>query len=246
MPDRVVDLAAQHATPGHLAVRDWLLVALAFSTGIYEGISFLTFGKVFSAAQTGNIVLIGIGARTHPPAGPNEVTVAIALASWFAGAALAMPILKTFYGDREMGGHNVFPVWPRRVSIVLAIALILEAGFLAVWVTAASPVTLAYPLMAMSAFAMGLQMNAIRALQVPGVSTTAFTATYIAFASGIATWSLTEHAVRRLGGSIVAIVAGAFLGDWMLSHAHAYAPVVPVIVTAAVIAVAAVALKPAP
>src|ERR1700761_4591307 len=80
MPDRVVDLAAQHATPGLLAVRDWLLVALAFATGIYEEISFLTFGKVFSAAQTGNLVLIGIGARTHPPAGPNEVTAAIALA----------------------------------------------------------------------------------------------------------------------------------------------------------------------
>lgn len=67
MPDRVVDLAAQHATPALLAVRDWLLVALAFATGIYEGICFLAFGKVFSAAQTGNIVLLGIGALTHPP-----------------------------------------------------------------------------------------------------------------------------------------------------------------------------------
>jgi uncharacterized membrane protein YoaK (UPF0700 family) len=173
MPDRVVDLAAQHATPALLAVRDWLLVALAFATGIYEGISFLTFGKVFSAAQTGNIVLLGIGARTHEPAGPNEATVAIALAAWFVGAALAMPILKRFEGDRETEGHNVFQVWPRRMSIVLVIALILQAGFLVVWVTAASPATLAYPLMAMSAFAMGLQMNAIRALHVPGISVTA-------------------------------------------------------------------------
>ena len=141
MPDRVVDLAAQHATPALLTVRDWLLVALAFATGIYEGISFLTFGKVFSAAQTGNIVLLGIGARTHEPAGPNEVTVAVALAAWFAGAALAMPILKTFQGDREIEDRNVFQVWPRRVSIVLVIGLILQAGFLAVWVTAAAPAT---------------------------------------------------------------------------------------------------------
>ena len=244
MPDRVVDLAAQHATPALLAVRDWLLVALAFATGIYEGICFLTFGKVFSAAQTGNIVLIGIGARTHPPAGPNEVTVAIALASWFAGAALAMPILKTFYGDRVMGDHNVFPVWPRRVSIVLAIALILQAGFLALWATAASPATLAYPLMAMSAFAMGLQMNAIRALHVPGISITAMTATFADLASGIGKWSLTPPAVRRLAGTPVAIVAGAFFGDWMLGHAHRYAPVVPMIVMAVVISVASVALKP--
>ncbi len=244
MPDRVVDLAAQHATPALLAVRDWLLVALAFATGIYEGISFLTFGKVFSAAQTGNIVLLGIGARTHEPVGPNEVTVAIALAAWFAGAALAMPILKTFEGDRETEDHNVFQVWPRRVSIVLVIALILQAGFLAVWVTAASPATLAYPLMAMSAFAMGLQMNAIRALHVPGISVTALTATFADLAGGVGKWSLTAPAVRRLVGTPVAIVAGAFLGDWMLGQAHRYAPVVPMIVIAVVISVASVALKP--
>jgi uncharacterized membrane protein YoaK (UPF0700 family) len=243
-PDRVVDLAAQHATPALLAVRDWLLVALAFATGIYEGICFLTFGKVFSAAQTGNIVLIGIGARTHPPAGPNEVTVAIALASWFVGAALAMPILKTFYGDREMGDHHVFRVWPRRVSIVLAIALILEVGFLALWATAASPATLAYPLMAMSAFAMGLQMNAIRALHVPGISVTALTATFADLAGGVGKWSLPAPAVRRLAGTPVAIVAGAFVGDVMLGHAHRYAPVVPMIVMAVVIVIASVALKP--
>jgi uncharacterized membrane protein YoaK (UPF0700 family) len=244
MPDRVVDLAAAHATPALLAVRDWLLVALSFSTGIYEGICFLTFGKVFSAAQTGNIVLLGIGARTRPPHGPNEATVAIALAAFFAGAALAVPILKTFEGDRPTEDHNVFQVWPRRVSIVLAIALILQAGFLAVWATAASPATLAFPLIALSAFAMGLQINAIRALHVPGISVTAFTATFADLAAGVAKESLTVPAFRRLAGTPVAIVAGALLGDWMLGHIHRYAPAVPLFVIAVVILVASVALKP--
>ena len=36
MHNRVVDRAAAHATSAELAVRDWLLVALSFSTGIYE------------------------------------------------------------------------------------------------------------------------------------------------------------------------------------------------------------------
>ena len=244
MPDRVVDLAAQHATPTLLAVRDWLLVALSFSTGIYEGICFLTFGKVFSAAQTGNLVLLGIGLRTPEPAGPNAVTVVIAVAAFASGAMLAIPILKTFDGDLGTGDNKVFQVWPRRVSIALAIALILQAGFLAVWATTASPATLAYPLMALSAFAMGLQMNAIRSLHVPGISVTAFTATFADLASGIAKWSLTEPAVRRLAGTVVAMPAGALLGDWMLSQMHRYAPVVPMIVIAVVISVASVALKP--
>jgi hypothetical protein len=39
---------------------------------------------------------------------------------------------------------------------------------------------------------------------------------------------------------------GAFLADWMLSHAHTYTPVLPAFVTASVIAIASVALKQRP
>jgi uncharacterized membrane protein YoaK (UPF0700 family) len=247
MPDRVVDRAAAHATPAELATRDWLLTGLSFATGVYEAICFLTFGKVFTAAQTGNLVLFGIGvAGTRQPAGPNPVTVVISLAAFAAGAALATPVLKTFDGDKETEDNKVFHAWPRRVSIALAIALILQAGFLAVWITAASPASLAYILMALSALALGLQANAIRDLHVPGISTTAFTATFIDLFSGLATWSLTAHSARRLAATMVSMAAGAFLGDWMLGHAHRYAPVVPVAVTAVVIAIAWVALKPRP
>jgi uncharacterized membrane protein YoaK (UPF0700 family) len=244
MHDRVMDRAAPHATPADLTVRDWLLVALSFSTGIYEAICFLTFGKVFTAAQTGNLILLGIGvAGTRDPAGPNAVTVVISLAAFAVGAALAMPILTAFDGDQEIDDNDVSQVWPRRVSIALAIALVPQVGFLAVWITAASPATLAYPLIGLSAFAMGLQMNAIRSLHVPGISTTAFTAGYIELASGLTTWSLTAHSARRLTACVVSLAAGAFLGDWMLGHAHPYAPVVPVSVVAAVIAITWVALK---
>jgi uncharacterized membrane protein YoaK (UPF0700 family) len=245
MNDRVVDRAAAHATPAELAVRDWLLVGLSLATGIYEAICFLTFGKVFTAAMTGNLVLLGIGvAGTRQPAGPNPVTVVIALAGFAVGAALAIPILKAFNGDKETEDKNIFQAWPRRVSVALAIALILQVGFLVVWVTAASPASLAYTLMALGSLAMGLQMNAIRDLHVPGISTTAFTATFIDLASGLVTWSLTAHSARRLTATMVAMAAGACLGDLMLSHAHRYAPVVPVAVTAVVIAIAWAALKP--
>jgi len=245
MNDRVVDRAAVHATPAELAVRDWLLVGLSLATGMYEAICFLTFGKVFTAAQTGNLVLLGIGvAGTHQPAGPNAVTVIISLAAFAVGAALAVPILKAFNGDQETEDDQVFQAWPRRVSIALVIALVLQAGFVAVWVTAARPASLAYILMALSALALGLQANAIRSLHVPSISTTAFTATYIDLASGLVTWSLTAHSARRLTASVVAMAAGAFVGDLMLGHAHRSAPVVPAVVTAVVIAIAWVVLKP--
>jgi Protein of unknown function (DUF1275) len=93
--DTVAGRAAANASPVHLAVRDWLLVALSFSSGSYEAICFLSFGKVFSAFQTGNILFLGIAAAgTRPPAGPNPVSVITSLAAFAAGAAAAMPILK--------------------------------------------------------------------------------------------------------------------------------------------------------
>jgi uncharacterized membrane protein YoaK (UPF0700 family) len=245
MHDRVVDRAAAHAPAALLAVRDWLLVALSFSTGIYEAICFLSLGKVFTAFQTGDIVFLGLGvAGTRPPAGANPVTAIISLAAFAAGAALAMPILKAFDGNQEIRDSEVRLPWPRRVSITLGIALVVQAGFLAAWMTTSSPIHLAYILVALSAFAMGLQMNAIRALHVPGISTTAFTATFISLASGIATRSLRAASAWRLTATMVSMAAGAFLGDWMLGHAHPYAPVVPLIVIAAVISVASLALTP--
>src|SRR5260370_4385374 len=101
--NRLLDRSAAHAAPGQLAVRDWLLVALSFSTGIYEAISFLTFGKVFTAFQTGNIVLLGVGiAGTGPPAGPNAVTAVVSLAAFAAGAVVAMRILPRVDGNEAV------------------------------------------------------------------------------------------------------------------------------------------------
>ena len=246
MHDRVVDRAAPHATPALLAVRDRLLVTLAFASGIYEAICFLSFGKVFTAFQTGNIVFLGVGAAgTRPPAGPNPIAVIVSLAAFAAGAVVAVLILKAFNGDEEVADRDIFEVWPRRVSITLGLALIVQVGFLAVWVAVAAPRSGAVIdiLVGMSGFAMGMQMNAIRSLHVPGISTTAVTATFISLVSGAATRSLEAHEARRLLGVLVFMAFGAFVGDWMLGHAHTYAPVLPVLVIAVVIAIASVALN---
>jgi hypothetical protein len=39
------------------------------------------------------------------------------------------------------------------------------------------------------------------------------------------------------------MAVGAMVGDWLLSHAHTFAPVLPALVMALVIAIASVALK---
>jgi hypothetical protein len=47
-------------------------------------------------------------------------------------------------------------------------------------------------------------------------------------------------------GVLVSMVVGAFVGDWMIGHAHPYAPLVPVVVIAFVSIVGWVALKQEP
>jgi uncharacterized membrane protein YoaK (UPF0700 family) len=238
MQDRVADRDAGHATPAELAVRDWLLAGLSFSAGMYEAICFLALGKVFAGFQTGNFVFLGFGvAGTRPPAGPDPVTVVISLGAFAAGAALAMPVLKASRPGPDAQPAAV-PAWPRPVSAALAIALLPEAAFFAVWVAAAAPARLPYLLIALAALPMGLQANAVRSLHVPGISTTAFTATYVGLVSGLATWSLAAPTARRLTANIASVAAGGFLGDWMLRHAHPYAPLIPAAVTAAVITIA--------
>jgi uncharacterized membrane protein YoaK (UPF0700 family) len=243
MRDRVVDKAAEYTTPARIAVRDWLLVALSLSTGIYEAIAFLSFGKVFTAFQTGNLVFLGVGlAGTRPPAGPNPVSVIISLAAFAVGAALAMRLLRASGAETDVEGAHF--VWPRRVSLTLALALILQVVFLAVWLASAASTGRTYFLLAVSAVAMGMQMNAVRSLHVPGTSTTAFTATFISLVNGTATWSLGRPAARRLLGGTAAMAVGAYIGDVMLSHAHGYAPLVPVLIIAVVVTVATIVLSP--
>jgi uncharacterized membrane protein YoaK (UPF0700 family) len=245
--NRRVNRSAAHATPALLAVRDWLLVVLAFSSGTYEAICYLSFGKVFTAFQTGNIVFLGIvAAGTHPPFGPDPDSVVISLVAFAAGAVLAVRILKAFNGDEEVDDDDVFQVWPRRVSLALSVALVVQVGFVAVWMAASPSSEVSNILLGLNAFAMGLQMNAVRSLHVPGISTTAATATLISWVSGPATWSHKAPAARRLTGVLVSMAVGAFIGGWMLGHAHTYAPILPALVIALVIAIASVALKQEP
>ncbi len=149
MHDRVADRAAPNATPGDLAVRDWLLVALSFATGSYEAICFLTFRKVFTC-------------RRHPA------------------------------GRRPEPGHGGH--LSRRIR---------------------------------------------RRCRAGDADPEGIRRRHIELASGLATRSLTAPSTRRLTATMISLAVGAFLGDWMLGHAHSYAPAVPAFVTVAVIAIAA-------
>ena len=244
MQNRVGDLRVANAPPELVVLRDWLLVALTFSTGILEAICYLSFGKVFCSFQSGNLLFLGlIAAGTRPPQGPDPSTVLISLAAFAVGAALAMPILRSFDGDTELDDSRVPHLWPRSVTMAMGLSFIVQVTFLAVWMAYSPPSRAALALVGLNAFAMGVQMNAVRLLHVPGVSTTAVTATFISSVSAIATRSLNASAARRLAGVVVVMAVGALVGDLTLRDVRSEAPVLPVVVDALVLGIATVAMN---
>ncbi len=217
------------------SVRDVLLVGLTFSSGAVDAISFLALGKVFTAFMTGNLVFLGLGLAGGEVA--DVLRVAVSLAAFAAGVAVAARILRASRGSR---------IWPGRVSIALGLAVLAEAGFLAGWVvTSGRPSTGAGDLLvALIAFAMGTQSGAVMSLDVMGVFTTAATASLMFLMSDVAAWADSALQRRRLAAVIGALVAGAASGALLILHARSYAPILPLVAAGLVIATASVALRP--
>jgi uncharacterized membrane protein YoaK (UPF0700 family) len=211
-------------------IRDLLLVALTFSSGAIDAISFLALGKVFTAFMTGNVVFLGLGAAGA--GGPDVVRVLIALAA-FAGGVFA--------ATRIAGSSKGSGVWPRRVSAALGLVMVLQAGFLVLWMaTSGRPGSgSGDALAALIALAMGLQSGAVMALAVQGVFTTAATATVMFLMRDVAAGPGSAGAERvRLAAVLGALFGGATAGGLLLVHAHAYAPALPLVMTTLVIATA--------
>jgi uncharacterized membrane protein YoaK (UPF0700 family) len=236
--ERVTGLDVHTGQPAWHSVRDLLFVVLAFSSGAVDAISFLAFGKVFTAFQTGNLVFLGL--LPGGGAGPDLLRVAVSLLAFAAGIVVSARIVKP---AQDRG----FQVWPRRVVVSLSVVAVAQACFLVGWIASSAHPSNAVGnvLVAFSAFSMGVQLDSIRSLRVPEVSTTAATATLAGLMNDIAKGtqgSAKGRAVRPL--ILLALSAGAGVGTLLLVHARTFAPVLPLIATVLVIAIASAALKP--
>jgi uncharacterized membrane protein YoaK (UPF0700 family) len=205
-------------------LRDLLLIGLTVASGAVDAISFLGLGKVFTAFMTGNVVFLGIGAAGA--GGPEVVRVIAALIPFGAGVFVATRIVRP---TRASG------VWPRGVTVTLSVAMIAQAGFLAIWAAVGGhPATgTASVLLGISALAMGMQSGAVLSLGVRGIFTTAATATMIFLTSD---WPESAAERRRLAGVLAGLLAGAGAGGLLLIHARTYAPALPLAATVLVVA----------
>jgi uncharacterized membrane protein YoaK (UPF0700 family) len=214
-----------------LRTRDRLLDALTISSGAVDAISFLALGKVFTAFMTGNLVFLGL--RIAGADAPLSASLGGSLAGFAVGVYIAWRIVTRPTADSE--------TWPRRVTGALGLSLIAHAGFCTVWLaTGGQPGVQTLPvLLALWGLAMGIQSAAVRALHVDGVFTTAATGTFINLASEILHRPVMGGERRRLGAILASLIIGASAGAFLLLRVPAYAPLLPLAITAGVVATAA-------
>jgi uncharacterized membrane protein YoaK (UPF0700 family) len=180
------------------------LLALTFSTGTVDAVSYLGLGHVFTANMTGNVVLLGFGiagAGGLPIVAPLVSTAAFAVGSGFGGA------LARRLADRH--------------STHVATALALEAALLAgatILVAAANPHPGSFGAdgtIALMAGAMGLRNATVRRLAVPDLTTTVLTMTLTGLAADSTIAGGPGKGSARRASAILAMLAGAIAGAFM-------------------------------
>jgi uncharacterized membrane protein YoaK (UPF0700 family) len=181
------------------------LLALTFTTGLVDAVSYLALGRVFAANMTGNIVLLGFGIAGS--GGLPVVAPVISLASFLLGAGVGGVLV------RRMGDCH---------PSLVARALGIEASLIAVAAVVAAATSVrpgnasAYLLIAVMAFALGVRNAAVRRIGVPDLTTTVLTMTLTGLAADSSlSGGSGQGSVRRLA-AVLAMLAGALCGALLL------------------------------
>jgi len=196
--------------------RDGAAVSLAFVSGATDATGFLALGGTFTSVMTGNMVLFGTGLAR----GDTDLYghAAAAIAAFVIGAAIGTRVAGT--------ASSTDPVWPAAVNralIVEFVILAIYAGFF--WGSGTHPEgTLKLILLAMNAFALGMQSSAIQRYGVSGLSTTYMTGTLTTLVIRLASGRPLRD-VAHSGTLLIALVVGAAAAAAALRWADALVPV---------------------
>ena len=225
--------------PGGARRVEPLLLALSLLTlvtGLVDAACYLGLGRVFTANQTGNVVLLAFGAARAQglPVLAPSVSLVVFLVGATGGGRLA---------HRQIGpaGAEVpAPVRRRWVMIALLaeLLLVVVAGVAAVGLPVGGGGARRYVVIGLLAAGLGVQNATVRRLAVPDVTTTVLTLTLTGLAAD--SWLAGGHS-PRVGRRLAAVglmAAGALAGALLRGDVA-----LPVLAAAVVIALAAVALR---
>ncbi len=196
---------AEQAAANLLHPLSLTLLALTFSTGTVDAVSYLGLGHVFTANMTGNIVLLGFGiARAG---GLPVVSPIVSLAAFVVGSGVGGALARRM-ADRH----------PAHVSYALGLEGSLLAGA-AILAGATNPHPAGFAAdatIAVMAAAMGIRNATARRLAVPDLTTTVLTMTITGLAADSTLAGGTGKGSLRRVSAVVAMLAGAVAGALLL------------------------------
>lgn len=230
----MVDGEATRAEPAIAQrFRDVAAVTLAVTSGATDAVAFLKLGGAFTSVMTGNLVLLGISLG-HAD-GSLAGQIGFAVVGYIGGCAV---------GIRVVGRHGRGdPVWPPGVTRGLAVETVFFVAYAAGWWAVgghpAWPTTAG--LLAIAAFALGVQSAAVNRFGVSGLSTTYLTGTLTTLVTRLAGWGRFLDVTRHLA-LLVALVAGAAMAALLLKlHAVGFIPLLQLVPLAAAMTMARLA-----
>jgi uncharacterized membrane protein YoaK (UPF0700 family) len=192
------------------SILPYALLGMTAVTGLVDAVSFLSFGHVFTANMTGNIVLLAFASTGVP-----QVSLARSITAFLgslAGAAV---------GGRIMAGASA-GVQLRAASSVFALEIVFLVGAtlaaLGYSVVSSPHFLRLYSMIAFTAIAMGMRNAAVRKLAVPDLTTTVLTLTITGLAADSSLARGTNPRWQRRIAAVVAMFAGAALGSITLRN----------------------------
>ena len=181
------------------------LLALTFTTGLVDAVSYLALGHVFAANMTGNIVLLGFGIAGS--GGLPVVAPVISLTAFLLGAGTGGVLVKRI-GER----HPVLVARALGIEVSLLAIAAVVAALAGVHPGKAS----AYVLIGLMAFAMGVRNAVVRRIAVPDLTTTVLTMTLTGLAADSRPAGGSGKGSARRIAAVAAMLAGAVCGALLL------------------------------
>ena len=188
-----------------------LLLTLTGVTGLVDAASYLSFGHVFTANMTGNVVFLGFAIAGAP--GLSIGRSCLALAAFAAGAVAGGRIAGHLGSEAKLRWAGA--AFSIEAALLLAAALAcvrLDAEVHSARITAA---------IALTGLSMGLRNAVVRKLALPDLTTTVLTLTITGFAADSALAGGDHPRSIRRSLAMVTMFAGAALGAWLLTFSVA-------------------------